>query len=155
MLKVLIAEDDLLIADMTEELLSDNGYDVCGIGRTVADATALAWRHRPELAILDVRLADGDLGTQVAAELTELRNLGILYVTGNVAAVRSDTVRGHACLAKPYRPGDLLRSLQIVSGMIGGGRGASPFPPTFHLLPAATARQLPPASDTHDNTDPG
>lgn len=90
-------------------------YDVCGIGRTVTDALALAWRHKPDLAILDVRLADGGLGTRIAAELTGLRDLGILYVTGNVAAVRSDTVRGHAWLAKPYRPGDLLRSLQIVS----------------------------------------
>jgi DNA-binding response OmpR family regulator len=152
MMKVLIAEDDLLIADMTEELLSDNGYDVCGIGRTVTDALALAWRHKPDLAVLDVRLADGGLGTQIAAELSELRDLGILYVTGNVAAVRSDTVRGHACLAKPYRPSDLLRSLQIVSGMIDGGTAIRPFPPNFHLLPAAVALHLSPAPGTLGNS---
>ena len=139
MLKVLIAEDDLLIADMTEELLSDNGYDVCGIGRTVAEALALAWRHKPDLAILDVRLANGDLGTQIAAELAGLRHLGILYVTGNVAAVTSDVVCGHACLAKPYRPGDLLRSLQIVTGIVDTGTAIPPFPASFRLLPAAGA----------------
>ena len=34
MLKVLIAEDNLIIADMMEEILVRNGYEVCGIGRT-------------------------------------------------------------------------------------------------------------------------
>jgi DNA-binding response OmpR family regulator len=137
MLKVLIAEDDLLIADMTEELLAAHGYDVCGIGRTVAEALALARRHQPDLAIVDVRLADGDLGTQIAAGLTDLRHLGILYVTGNVAAVSSNDVHGHACLAKPYRPGDLLRSLEIVTEMIDTGTASPPLPPNFHILPAA------------------
>jgi hypothetical protein len=38
-LKVLIAEDDFMIADLAEMLLVGNGYKVCGIARTVADAT--------------------------------------------------------------------------------------------------------------------
>ena len=48
--KVLIAEDDLMIADMAEDMLVAHGYDVCGIGRTVAEAAEIAWRHRPDLA---------------------------------------------------------------------------------------------------------
>ena len=40
--KVLIAEDDLMIADMLEMSLVDSGYEVCGIARTVAEAVALA-----------------------------------------------------------------------------------------------------------------
>ena len=42
MLKVLIAEDDLTIADMIEETLVAHGYEVCGIAITVADARP-AW----------------------------------------------------------------------------------------------------------------
>jgi len=41
MLKVLIAEDELLIADLLEEALVANGYEVCGIARTVDEAVAL------------------------------------------------------------------------------------------------------------------
>jgi DNA-binding response OmpR family regulator len=149
MLKVLIAEDDLLIADMTEELLAAHGYDVCGIGRTVSEALALAWCHKPDLAIVDVRLADGDLGTQFAAGLTGLRHLGILYVTGNVAAVSSNDVHGHGHLAKPYRPGDLLRSLEIVTEMIESGTAIPPFPPSFHVLPSAGMRD---STDSGENT---
>ena len=72
MLKVLIAEDDLMIADLAEEILIDGGYDVCGIARTVAEAVALAHRHKPDLVVLDLRLADGGLGTEIAAQLLPL-----------------------------------------------------------------------------------
>jgi DNA-binding response OmpR family regulator len=135
MLKVLIAEDDLMIADMVEETLMEHGYDVCGIGRNVADSLVLASRHKPDLAILDVRLADGDMGTQIAAELSDIRKLGILYVTANVAAVERTAVHGHACLEKPYRSGDLLRSLEIVAEMIDNGTASPPFPANFRVLP--------------------
>ena len=45
MSKVLIAEDDLMIADMVEQILVDAGYEVCGIARTVA--------VRPEVILFD------------------------------------------------------------------------------------------------------
>ena len=55
MKKVLIVEDDLLIADMVAEVLAGEGYGVCGIARTVEEALALADQHKPELALVDVR----------------------------------------------------------------------------------------------------
>ena len=45
MLKVSIAEDDLMIADLAEEILADGGYEVCGVARTVAETVALAQLH--------------------------------------------------------------------------------------------------------------
>lgn len=76
MLKVLIAEDDLMIADMVEMLLVDAGYEVCGIARTVAEAVELTQHQKPDLAVIDVRLADGDLGTEIAAQLDGLHKVG-------------------------------------------------------------------------------
>ena len=64
-------------------LFVDSGYEVCGIARTVAEAVALGRSHKPDLAVIDVRLADGDLGTEIAAQLGALGRLGILYATGN------------------------------------------------------------------------
>jgi two-component system, response regulator PdtaR len=84
MLKVLMAEDDFMIADMAEEVLVEHGYEVCGIARTVAEAVALGRRHKPDLAVIDLRLADGGLGTEVAAQLGALGRIGVLYATGNV-----------------------------------------------------------------------
>ena len=136
MLKVLIVEDDLMLADFAEEILVEQGYEVSGIARTVAEAVALARRSRPDLLILDLRLADGGLGTEVAAQLPPLGRTGILYVTGNMSQVA--LIHGDACLAKPYRSVDLLRSLEIVAGIVATGKAQPPFPQGFHLLhPAA------------------
>jgi len=121
MLKVLIAEDDLMIADMTEEILIRNGYEVRGIARSVAEAVALGRDHLPDIAILDMRLADGGLGTEVAAELGGLGRIGILYASGNMSHIVLTASDGDACLAKPYRAADLVQSLQIVSDIVASG----------------------------------
>jgi DNA-binding response OmpR family regulator len=131
--KVLIAEDDLMIADMAEEVLIAHGYEVCGIARTVAEAVALGLCHKPDFALIDLRLADGELGTEIAAQLEEL-NLGILYATGNMAQVVLTAANGHACLAKPYRGTDLVRGLKIVSDIVRTGTAVTPFPRGFQVL---------------------
>ena len=63
MVKVLIVEDDLMIADVAYEFLSASGYEVCGIARTVGEAVAFSKAHRPDLALIDLRLARGGIGT--------------------------------------------------------------------------------------------
>lgn len=137
MLKVLIVEDDLMIADMVEETLIGNGYEVCGIARTVAEAVALGQHHRPDLAIIDLRLADGGLGTGVAAELMSHGRIGILYATGNIAQFVLTAADGDACLAKPYGGPDLLRGLELVVEIVATGRASAPFPRGFKVLPPA------------------
>ncbi|MDB5362182.1 MAG: response regulator [Rhodospirillales bacterium] len=134
MLKILIAEDDLMIADMTEEVLVSNGYEVCGIARTVDEAVTLARLHKPDLALIDMRLADGELGTRIAAELKHLTKLGVLYASGNMPHVMLTADNGHACLSKPYRPSDLLRGLEIVTDLVDTGRSTTPLPRGFQIL---------------------
>jgi DNA-binding NarL/FixJ family response regulator len=69
MLKVLIVEDDLMIADSAEDIIVESGYEVCGIARTVSEGVALARLHKPDLALVDLRLGGDELGTEVAAQL--------------------------------------------------------------------------------------
>jgi DNA-binding response OmpR family regulator len=137
MLKVLIAEDDLMIADMVDEILVERGYEVCGIARTVAEAVALARLHQPDLAVIDMRLADGGRGTEIASELGHGR-LGILYATGNSARVMLTAADGVACLSKPYGAEDLVRGLEIVASIVANGTVLRPFPRGFQLLDRAS-----------------
>ena len=140
MLKVLIVEDDLMMADFMEEILVDHGYEVGGIARTVAEAVALAQHSRPNLVILDMRLADGGLGTEVAAQLVPPGRPGILYATGNMSQIALTSADGEACLSKPYRTADLLRSLEIVAGIVATGKAEPPFPRGFQLLQPADSK---------------
>lgn len=136
MLKVLIAEDELMIADLLEETLIMSGYDVCGIARTVDEAVALADLHKPDLAVLDVRLAQGDRGPEIARRLSDRGTIGILYATGEDA--RRSTLSladGSAAITKPYRVEDVARALAIVREIMTLGTATPPFPLGFRLLP--------------------
>jgi DNA-binding response OmpR family regulator len=134
MLKVMIAEDDLLMADMLEEVLVQNGYEVCGIARTVDEAVELGERHRPDLAILDLRLAEGGIGTDIAVRLDRRGSLGVLYASANAGHVRLTKADGEACLGKPYRAIDVVRALEIVEQIVSTGEASRPFPKGFYVL---------------------
>jgi ActR/RegA family two-component response regulator len=108
MLKVLIAEDDPMIADMVKETLLVHGYEVCGVARTVSTAVAIGRRCKPDLAVIDLRLADAgslpddsELGTDIVAQLSSLGRLGVLYASANITDGMLAVLDGDACLAKP------------------------------------------------------
>lgn len=118
MLKVLIVEDDLLIADMMEECLLANGFVVCGIATNIADSMTLAAKVRPDVAVVDVRLENGDLGTELGPKLKHLGPIGILYATGNIDLVIGVAV-GEGCLKKPYNLDILCSSVRYVDHLMG------------------------------------
>jgi len=134
MLKVMIAEDDLLMADMLEDVLVANGYEVCGVARTVEEGVSLGKRCKPDLALLDIRLADGGLGTEIAARLVPPGRPGILYATGDGTQIDLTDANGEAVIGKPYRIEDVVRALKIVEQIIDTGEASPPFPGGFHRL---------------------
>ena len=145
--KVIIAEDDLYMADMLEEILVDNNYEVCGIGRTVDEAVALGERHKPDLAILDIRLAEGGLGTDIADRWPKRDRPGILYATAYVGQTRLSRSDGEASLAKPYRPEDVIRALEIVQELVSTGKASRPYPHGLALLNGSVERHHATGSD--------
>ena len=147
MLKVMIAEDDLLMADMLEDVLVRSGYEVCGIARTVEKAVELGEHHKPDLAILDLRLAEGGIGTDIAVRLNRRGSLGVLYASGNAGQMGLTKADGEACLGKPYRAEDVVRALEIVEQMVSTGEASRPFPKGFYLLNGSSG------SDAQANSD--
>jgi two-component system, response regulator PdtaR len=131
---VLIAEDDLNVANALAEVAVNGGYGLCGIARTVEEAIELGLTKRPQVAVLDLRLADRRPSTEVAAHLAALGNVAILYTTGNVSRFALTAAHGHACLTKPYSSNTFLRSLDIVLNLATGGTVSRPLPPGFRML---------------------
>ena len=139
MATVLIAEDEFVIAEMVEDLLVRAGYEVCGIARTVDEGVKLGERHQPDLAVLDLRLADGGIGTDIAARLGRRGTLGILYATANAGGITLTAADGEASIRKPYSGDDLIFALKIVEQFIRTGTALPPFPQGFQMLGPGTA----------------
>lgn len=126
--RILIVEDEALVALTMEDVLLEAGYQVCGIADTVADALDLARLHEPDLAVIDVRLACGDDGIALAETMAAMGPIRILFATGNPAEVRQRANAGQGCLAKPFEAGWLLSALEAIQGRV-----ASTIPGFFAL----------------------
>jgi DNA-binding NarL/FixJ family response regulator len=102
---ILIVEDDYFVATDLEQALVDAGFTVVGIAATAEQALALAKATRPEIAVMDIRLAGVRDGIEAAVDL--LSNFGIrsIFATaqGNEATRnRAAKARPLGWLTKPY-----------------------------------------------------
>ncbi len=134
MTTVLIVEDDLSIADLLHRELEAAGYSVTGIARTTREAEDSAEQQVPDFAIIDIRLADGDLGTDVAATLRKTTKTRIMFSTGNSNDLAMMDPPGDAVMTKPYRISDIGRGLKIIDEMSRFGHTDLTFPRNFQLL---------------------
>lgn len=80
--RVLVVEDNQLLALEIGAVIADMGHVVCGTATTEREALDLVETERPTLALLDVRLADGDSGVEIARRLRQQRSLRTIFVTG-------------------------------------------------------------------------
>ncbi|AWK85476.1 response regulator [Azospirillum thermophilum] len=78
---ILIVEDDAIIAFDLAETVRGMGHKVCGNAATMDEALTLAAEYVPTLALMDIRLAEGDNGIEVARELRRQRFLPVIFVT--------------------------------------------------------------------------
>jgi CheY-like chemotaxis protein len=78
---VLIIEDETLIAQGLESLVSEMGHRVTGVASTRDQALALAERRAPGLVLADVRLADGSSGIEAAGEIQKTMDVPVIFIT--------------------------------------------------------------------------
>ncbi|AWK87068.1 PhyR family response regulator anti-anti-sigma factor [Azospirillum thermophilum] len=79
--RVLVVEDNPLLAMEIGELVTDMGHVVCGTAGSEREAMELLEAERPTLALLDVRLGDGGSGVEIARHLRQKRALRTIFVT--------------------------------------------------------------------------
>ena len=139
MLKLLIVEDDLSIADMLKEGLEDDGFVVTGVAGTLVEALAM-FQHNPcDCAIIDIHLAHGDLGQDVSRLLRTIANIGIIFSTGNDDRNLS-TSDGDAIMVKPYHLHDMRDAVRIIADFRRTGRTDLTLPRNFRRLAPANIR---------------
>jgi CheY-like chemotaxis protein len=108
-LRVLIIEDEVLIAMLIEDMLADLGCIVVGIVSTLDDALTRISALGFDAAILDVNL-NGAESYPVARALARQR-VPFLFSTGYGHRGISASFRGVPILAKPFESADLERGL--------------------------------------------
>lgn len=121
MLNILIVEDEPLLADTLTRLIELNPlYRVTGVADDLDSALAAAGADRPDLALVDLQLANGSSGYGVAARLHDL-DIACLFTTARAPGFPvADLAIG--CLSKPYREEDLVHALAEAEDIVRGRR---------------------------------
>jgi CheY-like chemotaxis protein len=113
-LRVLVVEDDALLAMTTEDLLVMHGMEVVGPVPAVPQALELIARERPAAALLDVNLGPGGTSAPVAAAL-RAAGVPFLVVTGyEDLADAEPALRDAPRLAKPVPTDKLLAAMERI-----------------------------------------
>ena len=124
MVRVLIVEDEAVLATTLELIIEDAGHQVVGWALDAAQASRLANDHRPDLALVDIQLKHGDDGVAVARELTEEHGVAVIFLTAQAdpkTKLRAQQVAHHAYLVKPYVEAELLRLIGSIPARAASG----------------------------------
>jgi hypothetical protein len=108
--RILVVEDEGIIAMELAHHLREFGYEVVGAAADVAEALALAERERPDLVMMDIVLRSPVDGIETARRLRATRDLPVVFLTAYSDATtleRAKQAAPYGYLLKPYRPEEL------------------------------------------------
>ncbi|AWH33490.1 response regulator [Stenotrophomonas sp. SAU14A_NAIMI4_8] len=114
-LRVLVVENDEMSASLLQMQLEQFGAEVVGVAASVADALRLLTAQRPDVVLLDYRLARNETSEPVAAALVEA-GVPFVLATGMSAAQLPAAMGAGVLLVKPYLSIDLCTALQRAVG---------------------------------------
>jgi CheY-like chemotaxis protein len=107
--RVLVVEDEAIVAIFLEELLTDLGHEVTGVVSHLKEAMARANDQNFDLAILDVHLAGEDVFP--FADALAARGIPFVFTTGLGNHGIPERLRDRPTLQKPFRPEEFSKTI--------------------------------------------
>lgn len=114
--KILIVEDEMVIAANISLQLSELGYEVTGILPRGEEALSQIKIEIPDIILLDIRLKGELDGIQTAQEIQKHYNIPIIYLTANADEAhfnRAKETHPYAFISKPFKKLDLQRAIEL------------------------------------------
>jgi len=139
-LRVLIVEDEVLLADELEYLVQDGGDQPVGHAMTSGEAVDLAERLHPDLALLDVHLSDGPTGVKAARDMTEHCGAIVLFITANLKRLPADMAGACGAISKPFSEHGMRAALAFLHDCLIEGHARQEPPHGLTLSPEFARR---------------
>jgi PAS domain S-box-containing protein len=114
--RVLIVEDERVVATHVQRSLQDAGYVVIGIAASVAEVTRLVSGETPDVALVDIRLRGGGEGFEIAEWLRADRDVPVVYMTAHTdddTLQRAARTGAYGYVVKPFTIGEVKSALQV------------------------------------------
>lgn len=115
-IKILVVEDEMIIADNICDTLEDLGYEVCEPAISYTEAIATIDEEKPDIAILDIQLSGKKTGIDIAKKIRKSYHLPFIFLTSNADSLtinQAKEVMPPAYLIKPFSKEELYASIEI------------------------------------------
>jgi CheY-like chemotaxis protein len=119
MVKILIVEDEPIVAAAVSQFLDHAGHQVVGVAKDEASALRQAAAGRPDLVLMDVRLAGASDGIETARKIQAERPVNVVFMTAyhdSKTRARAAAAAGPAAFVpKPFSCEDLLKAVSAAT----------------------------------------
>jgi DNA-binding NarL/FixJ family response regulator len=111
MYRVLIVEDEFIVATEIEYVVSDMGHDPVGIAAD--QKTALSYAHNVDIALVDLNLRDGPSGAAIGKILAQTHGVTVVFMTANPTQLGNGVPGTIGVLPKPASERDLREVVEF------------------------------------------
>jgi len=128
-LKILMVEDDMIIAADISTQLTKLGYQVIGINIRGEDALNMIENNRPDLVLMDIVLTGKMNGIETAQIVSEKFQIPVIFLTSNsddATFQKALTAQPYAFISKPFQKSELARTLKLTFQRIAVERDSEP-----------------------------
>jgi CheY-like chemotaxis protein len=116
-MKVLIVEDEVIIAYDLQRRMERHGYHVVSVVATAEDAIAKADQFRPDVILMDVMLQGPHDGIYAAGQIQSMYAIPIVFLSGNTSMMNDERLKSlkrYAMICKPCTDGDILGIIENI-----------------------------------------
>jgi two-component system response regulator LytT len=115
-IKILIIEDELIIAENMKEMLHELDYEVIGIASDTEEAYKILREKIPDIALIDIKLQHGEDGIELANSIKEEHDIPVVFISSfsdKETIERAKFVKPGGYIVKPFEKSDLYSSIEI------------------------------------------
>lgn len=114
--KILVVEDEFIIAEDLCARIKNFGYDICGSVSTGEEAISTACEKKPDLILMDIILKDAMNGIEAASRIRDQYDIPIIYITAFGQKEYIDNAKitePFGCLIKPFKDRELFATIEM------------------------------------------
>ncbi len=121
-IKILVVEDEMIIAAKISMQLTNLGYEVTAILPRGEEAIQHVQENKPDIVLLDINLKGKIDGIETAKQIQQQLNIPVIYLTANADDAtfnRAKTTKPAAFISKPFKQLDLQRAIELTISRMG------------------------------------
>lgn len=114
--RILLVEDEVIVALDLQQRLEKMGYQVIGHATTGEEAVGLALSDKPDLILMDIKLHGKSDGIETAARIREKKKIPVIFVTAysnDPTLKRAREIEAYGYLIKPFEDRELRAAIEI------------------------------------------